>query len=69
VNSDCDCLYLYKNCLFPLQVKVEGSIEAGKRIPLVDIGAGVFPTALFFNHSCSPNTVRVNQGSKVNLKI
>lgn len=36
-------------------------MEAGKRIPLLDIGAGVYPTTLFFNHSCAPNTIRINQ--------
>ena len=40
-------------------------MEAAKKIPLVDIGSGVYPTTLFFNHSCVPNTVRVNQGPRV----
>ena len=45
--------------------QIEGALEAGKKIPLVDIGAGVYPTTLFFNHSCAPNTLRINQGSRV----
>ena len=40
-------------------------MEAGKRIPLTDIGAGVYPTTIFFNHSCAPNTVRINMGKRV----
>ena len=44
--------------------QIEGALEAGKKIPLVDIGAGVYPTTLFFNHSCAPNTLRINQGSR-----
>jgi len=44
---------------------VENAIEAGKKIPLLDIGSGVYPTTLFFNHSCAPNTVRINHGSRV----
>ena len=40
-------------------------IEAGKKIPLADIGSGVYPTTIFFNHSCAPNTVRINQGPRV----
>ncbi len=45
--------------------QVSGAIEAGKKIPLEDIGAGVYPTTIFFNHSCAPNTVRINQGPRV----
>ena len=48
---------------FPEQV--DGALEGGKKIPLLDIGAGVYPTTLFFNHSCSPNTLRINQGTRV----
>ncbi len=48
-----------------LYVKVSGALEAGKRLPLLDIGAGVYPTTLFFNHACAPNTVRINQGTRV----
>ena len=40
-------------------------IEAGKKLPLADIGSGVYPTTIFFNHSCEPNTVRINQGPRV----
>ena len=43
----------------------ERNMEAGKRIPLTDIGAGVYPTTIFFNHSCAPNTVRINMGKRV----
>ena len=43
----------------------EKELEPGKRIPLTDIGAGCYPTTIFFNHSCSPNTVRINQGKRV----
>ena len=45
--------------------KVDGALEGGKKIPLLDIGAGVYPTTLFFNHSCTPNTLRINQGTRV----
>ena len=45
--------------------QVDGALEGGKKIPLLDIGAGVYPTTLFFNHSCSPNTLRINQGTRV----
>lgn len=43
----------------------EKDLTPGKRIPLSDIGAGVYPTTIFFNHSCAPNTVRINQGKRV----
>ena len=46
-------------------LQIDGALEAGKKIPLLDIGAGVYPTALFFNHSCAPNTLRINQGTRV----
>jgi hypothetical protein len=46
-------------------MKVDGPIEAGKKIPLLDIGSGVYPSTIFFNHSCAPNTVRINQGTRV----
>ena len=49
-------------------LKVDGALEAGKKIPLLDIGAGVYPTTLFFNHSCAPNTLRINQGTRVSKK-
>ena len=45
--------------------QIDGALEAGKKIPLLDIGAGVYPTTLFFNHSCAPNTLRINQGTRV----
>lgn len=45
--------------------QVNGIMEPSKRIPLQDIGSGVYPTTLFFNHSCAPNTIRVNQGPRV----
>eukprot|EP00094_Tigriopus_californicus_P006260 TCALIF_06026-PA protein Name:"Similar to SMYD4 SET and MYND domain-containing protein 4 (Pongo abelii)" AED:0.08 eAED:0.08 QI:8/0.66/0.25/1/0.33/0.5/4/0/663 len=45
--------------------QVNGVMEPSKRIPLQDIGSGVYPTTLFFNHSCAPNTIRVNQGPRV----
>ena len=43
----------------------ETELQPGKRIPLTDIGAGCYPTTIFFNHSCAPNTVRINQGKRV----
>jgi len=43
-------------------------MEAGKRIPLTDIGSGVYPTTIFFNHSCAPNTVRINMGKRVRFE-
>jgi hypothetical protein len=43
-------------------------LEAGKKIPLLDIGAGVYPTTILFNHSCTPNTLRINQGTRVSKK-
>merc|ERR1711962_1361719 len=43
----------------------EKELQPGKRIPLTDIGAGCYPTTIFFNHSCSPNSVRINQGKRV----
>ena len=46
-------------------LQIDGALEAGKKIPLLDIGAGVYPTTLFFNHSCAPNTLRINQGTRV----
>ena len=49
--------------------EVDGALEAGKKIPLLDIGAGVYPTTLFFNHSCAPNTLRINQGTRVSKVI
>jgi len=51
------------------KLKVDGALEAGKKIPLLDIGAGVYPTTLFFNHSCAPNTLRINQGTRVSKKV
>ena len=53
----------FKSNLF-LQVS-ETELQPGKRIPLTDIGAGCYPTTIFFNHSCAPNTVRINQGKRV----
>ena len=50
-------------------LKVDGDIEAGKKLPLVDIGSGVYPTTIFFNHSCAPNTVRINQGPRVSVQL
>ena len=43
----------------------ENNMEAGKKLPLTDIGAGCYPTTIFFNHSCAPNTVRINMGKRV----
>ena len=43
-------------------LKVDGDIEAGKKLPLADIGSGVYPTTIFFNHSCvvcSENFIKV----------
>ena len=51
--------------LFDILLQIDGALEAGKKIPLLDIGAGVYPTTLFFNHSCAPNTLRINQGTRV----
>ena len=47
----------------------EKELQPGKRIPITDIGAGCYPTTIFFNHSCSPNTVRINQGKRVSDDI
>ena len=52
------------NYVSDLQVS-EPELQPGKRIPLTDIGAGCYPTTIFFNHSCAPNTVRINQGKRV----
>jgi len=45
--------------------QVEKKIEAGKNLNLVDSGTAVYPTLLLFNHSCAPNTLRINRGNKV----
>ena len=55
---------IYHNIIAHIS-QIDGALEAGKRIPLLDIGAGVYPTTLFFNHSCAPNTLRINQGTRV----
>ena len=52
-------------CFIDILLQIDGALEAGKKIPLLDIGAGVYPTTLFFNHSCAPNTLRINQGTRV----
>ena len=44
----------------------DGKIEAGKKLPLVDIGASHYSNLVLFNHSCAPNTVRINKGHRVN---
>lgn len=45
--------------------QTETNVEVGKKLPLVSSGIGVYPTLLFFNHSCSPNTLRINDGNMV----
>ena len=46
----------------------DGKIEAGKKLPLTDVGAAYYSNIVLFNHSCAPNTIRINQGHRVNLK-
>jgi len=40
----------------------EGVIEAGKKLPIVDVGSAFYPNMVLFNHSCCPNTLRINRG-------
>ena len=42
-----------------------GKIEAGKKLPLTDVGASFYPNLIYFNHSCAPNTLRINKGHRV----
>ncbi|XP_023328860.1 SET and MYND domain-containing protein 4, partial [Eurytemora carolleeae] len=41
------------------------NVEAGKNPSLFDVGTSVYPTLLLFNHSCCPNTFRINDGKKI----
>ena len=43
----------------------DGKIEAGKKLPLTDVGATFYPNLVLLNHSCSPNTIRINEGNRV----
>lgn len=45
----------------------DGKIEAGKKLPLLDIGAAYYSNIVLFNHSCAPNTIRINQGNRTYL--
>ena len=63
-NLECMKLFV-STCFIDILLQIDGALEAGKKIPLLDIGAGVYPTTLFFNHSCAPNTLRINQGTRV----
>ena len=47
----------------------DGKIETGKKLPLVDVGASFYPNLVLLNHSCSPNTVRINQGKTVRRNV
>ena len=47
----------------------DGKIETGKKLPLVDVGASFYPNLVLLNHSCSPNTVRINQGKIVRRNV
>ena len=47
--------------------RAEGRVEAGKKLPLVDVGAAFYPNILLLNHSCCPNTLKINQGRKLFL--
>jgi len=47
--------------------QIDSQVEAGKNLPLNDSGIAVYPTLLFLNHSCCPNTIRVNHGKKMFL--
>jgi len=42
--------------------RAESVIEAGKKLPLTDVGAAFYPTMVLLNHSCCPNTLRINHG-------
>jgi len=42
--------------------RAESVIEAGKKLPLEDVGAAFYPTMVLLNHSCCPNTLRINHG-------
>ena len=43
----------------------DGRIEAGKKLPLMDVGASFYSNLILLNHSCSPNTIRINEGNRV----
>ena len=43
----------------------DGKIEAGKKLPLTDVGASFYPNLVHLNHSCAPNTLRINKGHRV----
>jgi len=47
--------------------EAQGAIEAGKKLPLVDVGAAFYPNMVLLNHSCCPNTLRINEGRKTYL--
>jgi len=47
--------------------EAQGAIAAGKKLPLVDVGAAFYPNMVLLNHSCCPNTIRINQGKKTYL--
>lgn len=47
--------------------ETQGAIEAGKKLPLIDVGAAFYPNMVLLNHACCPNTIRINQGRKTFL--
>ena len=42
--------------------QADGVIEAGKKLPISDVGSAFYPNMVLFNHSCCPNTLRINRG-------